>query len=54
MNQKRKEQSGGFPFFDNPDFILQEGKGVEEETQVHRIRITLTSRNVAPLEKVCH
>jgi small subunit ribosomal protein S20e len=31
----------------------KEGKGVEEETQVHRIRITLTSRNVAPLEKVC-
>ncbi len=30
----------------------KEGKGVEEETQVHRIRITLTSRNVAPLEKV--
>jgi hypothetical protein len=25
---------------------------VEEEAQVHRIRITLTSKNVAPLEKV--
>jgi small subunit ribosomal protein S20e len=29
-------------------------KGVqEEEAQVHRIRITLTSRNVKSLEKVC-
>ena len=25
---------------------------MEEEAQVHRIRITLTSKNVAPLEKV--
>lgn len=31
-----------------------EGKGVSEESaRVHRIRITLTSRNVASLEKVC-
>eukprot|EP00300_Choanocystis_sp_HF-7_P024568 c26059_g1_i1.p1 GENE.c26059_g1_i1~~c26059_g1_i1.p1 ORF type:complete len:123 (+),score=4.00 c26059_g1_i1:115-483(+) len=28
-------------------------KGVEEEQPVHRIRITLTSRNVKNLEKVC-
>ena len=28
-------------------------KGLEEPTQVHRIRITLTSRNVKSLEKVC-
>ena len=34
-------------------FSLQDGKGVEEEVQVHRIRITLTSRNVKSLEKVC-
>merc|ERR1712112_217225 len=27
--------------------------GVEEEAPVHRIRITLTSRNVKSLEKVC-
>ena len=26
---------------------------MEEEVQVHRIRITLTSRNVKSLEKVC-
>ncbi|WP_459806258.1 30S ribosomal protein S10, partial [Herbidospora sp. RD11066] len=25
----------------------------EEEAQIHRIRITLTSRNVKSLEKVC-
>ena len=31
----------------------QDGKGVEEEAPVHRIRITLTSRNVKSLEKVC-
>merc|ERR1719402_1199369 len=31
----------------------KDGKGVEEEVQVHRIRITLTSRNVKSLEKVC-
>ena len=30
-----------------------EGKGTEETARVHRIRITLTSRNVASLEKVC-
>ena len=34
-------------------FFLQDGKGVEEEAPVHRIRITLTSRNVKSLEKVC-
>eukprot|EP00741_Cyanophora_paradoxa_P005000 tig00000842_g4847.t1 len=28
-------------------------KGFEEEAKVHRIRITLTSRNVRNLEKVC-
>ena len=33
--------------------LLQDGKGVEEEAPVHRIRITLTSRNVKSLEKVC-
>lgn len=27
-------------------------KGVEEEAPIHRIRITLTSRNVKSLEKV--
>ena len=27
--------------------------GVEESAPVHRIRITLTSKNVANLEKVC-
>ena len=32
---------------------MQDGKGVEEEAPVHRIRITLTSRNVKSLEKVC-
>merc|ERR1712050_748391 len=31
----------------------KDGKGVEEEAPVHRIRITLTSRNVKSLEKVC-
>ena len=30
----------------------KDGKTVEEEAKVHRIRITLTSKNVAPLEKV--
>ncbi|CAH1254056.1 40S ribosomal protein S20 [Branchiostoma floridae] len=29
------------------------GKAPMEETQIHRIRITLTSRNVKSLEKVC-
>merc|ERR1712131_494964 len=29
----------------------KDGKGVEEEEKVHRIRITLTSRNVPSLEK---
>ena len=33
--------------------LVQDGKGVEEEAPVHRIRITLTSRNVKSLEKVC-
>ena len=33
--------------------IFKDGKGVEEEAPVHRIRITLTSRNVKSLEKVC-
>ena len=32
---------------------FQDGKGVEEDVPVHRIRITLTSRNVKSLEKVC-
>ena len=32
---------------------FKDGKGVEEEAPVHRIRITLTSRNVKSLEKVC-
>merc|ERR1712088_1162574 len=32
---------------------MGDGKGVEEEAPVHRIRITLTSRNVKSLEKVC-
>merc|ERR1712086_1017927 len=31
----------------------KDGKGVEEEAKVHRIRITLTGRNVKSLEKVC-
>merc|ERR1739848_863815 len=31
----------------------KDGKGVEEEAPVHRIQITLTSRNVKSLEKVC-
>merc|ERR1712002_353393 len=31
----------------------KDGKGVAEEATVHRIRITLTSRNVKSLEKVC-
>jgi small subunit ribosomal protein S20e len=32
----------------------KDGKGgVEEDAPVHRIRITLTSRNVKSLEKVC-
>jgi small subunit ribosomal protein S20e len=31
----------------------KEGKQVEEQTSVHRIRITLTSTNVRSLEKVC-
>merc|ERR1712243_62415 len=31
----------------------KDGKGVEEDVPVHRIRITLTSRNVKSLEKVC-
>ena len=34
-------------------YLAQDGKGVEEEAPVHRIRITLTSRNVKSLEKVC-
>ena len=34
-------------------YPVQDGKGVEEEAPVHRIRITLTSRNVKSLEKVC-
>ena len=34
-------------------YLVQDGKGVEEEAPVHRIRITLTSRNVKSLEKVC-
>ena len=33
-------------------FIDKDGKATEEEEKVHRIRITLTSKNVAPLEKV--
>merc|ERR1712024_386637 len=32
---------------------LKEGKAPTEETTIHRIRITLTSRNVKSLEKVC-
>ncbi|KAL0221979.1 hypothetical protein RCL1_001833 [Eukaryota sp. TZLM3-RCL] len=28
-------------------------KGVEPESKIHRIRITLTSRDVSDLEKVC-
>merc|ERR1712203_1094609 len=31
----------------------KDGKGVEEDVPVHRIRITLTSRNVKAVEKVC-
>lgn len=31
----------------------KEGKQAEEQTSVHRIRITLTSTNVKSLEKVC-
>merc|ERR1712227_276092 len=31
----------------------KEKQGQEEEATVHRIRITLTSRNVKSLEKVC-
>merc|ERR1711915_334306 len=31
----------------------KDGKGVEEEAPVHRIRVTLTSMNVKSLEKVC-
>ena len=31
----------------------KEGKGLPEETTDHKIRITLTSRNVKSLEKVC-
>merc|ERR1712096_354452 len=31
----------------------KDGKGVQEEAKLHRIRITLTSRNVKSLEKVC-
>jgi len=31
---------------------FKDGKGQEEEEKVHRIRITLTSRNVPSLEKV--
>jgi len=31
----------------------KEGKGPTDEPQIHRIRITLTSRNVKSLEKVC-
>merc|ERR1712154_448582 len=31
----------------------KDGKGVEEDAPVHRIRITLTSRVVKSLEKVC-
>lgn len=31
----------------------KEGKQVEEQAQIHRIRITLTSTNVRSLEKVC-
>ena len=39
--------------YERQQFPLQDGKGVEEEAPVHRIRITLTSRNVKSLEKVC-
>lgn len=31
----------------------KEGKQTEEQTSIHRIRITLTSTNVKSLEKVC-
>jgi protein PhnA len=31
----------------------KEGKQVEEQAPIHRIRITLTSTNVRSLEKVC-
>ena len=37
----------------NDASIFQDGKGQEEDVPVHRIRITLTSRNVKSLEKVC-
>merc|ERR1712211_228079 len=32
---------------------FKDGKAVEEEEKIHRIRITLTSKNVPSLEKVC-
>merc|ERR1711890_152977 len=32
---------------------FKDGKAPTEETTIHRIRITLTSRNVKSLEKVC-
>ncbi len=34
-------------------YVAQDKKGVEQEAKIHRIRITLTSRNVKSLEKVC-
>jgi len=35
-------------------YVAQDKKGVEEvNSKIHRIRITLTSRNVKSLEKVC-
>ena len=42
-----------FDFVTSRCLIFKDGKGVEEEAPVHRIRITLTSRNVKSLEKVC-
>lgn len=33
--------------------LKEKGAVPEEEAQIHRIRITLTSRNVKSLEKVC-
>ena len=39
--------------YERQQYLVQDGKGVEEEAPVHRIRITLTSRNVKSLEKVC-
>ncbi|EDO37787.1 predicted protein [Nematostella vectensis] len=34
-------------------YAKEKGAVPEEEAQIHRIRITLTSRNVKSLEKVC-